>query len=337
MPASPPCTTGRTTRARPPMPTPSCARIAMRCCAPAMPMGTSTGCRATRRSTSPTSTASSGSISPAAPRSRASSPSGSTCAACRRATSAPSTQDMKAALERGLPIAIHASQAPPNVGRRRGLREARLARPQSAALPLHSGARHRCRDHGADQDAAELRDPFGVSPGRRRRSARRAAAHAQGRRRWSRCRSTPPRSRRPTCSRPCASPGTWASPGAARRPEGLPPVGFREVIEMATLNGAKALGPRRRHRLAHRRQARRHHPDPRQRHQRRAARQYRDHGRAVRHAGQRRHRPGGRPHRQAPRQARRLRRREGGRDAKASSLRIRTAAGGVLTPPTAGR
>ena len=34
-------------------------------------------------------------------------------------------------------------------GRRRGLRAARLARPQAARLPLHSGPRHRRRDHGA--------------------------------------------------------------------------------------------------------------------------------------------------------------------------------------------
>ena len=48
-PASPPCTTGRTTRARRRMPTPNCARTASRCCAPAMPTAMSTRCRATSR------------------------------------------------------------------------------------------------------------------------------------------------------------------------------------------------------------------------------------------------------------------------------------------------
>ena len=46
-PASRPYTTGRTTRARPPTPTPNCARTANRCCAPATPTATSTRCRAT--------------------------------------------------------------------------------------------------------------------------------------------------------------------------------------------------------------------------------------------------------------------------------------------------
>ena len=44
--------------------------------------------------------------------------------------------------------------------------------------------------------------------------------------------------------------------------EKMPPVGFPEVIEMATINGARALGLGGRHRIADARQARRHYSDP---------------------------------------------------------------------------
>ena len=92
--------------------------------------------------------------------------------------------------------------------------------------------------------------------------------------------------------------------------EPLPDVAFREVIEMATLNGAKALGiadttgsitvGKRADIIL----------DSRQRHQHRADRRHRGVGGAVGDAGQRRHRAGRRPHRQTRRQARGLRRRQ---------------------------
>jgi Cytosine deaminase and related metal-dependent hydrolases len=150
-------------------------------------------------------------------------------------------QDMTAAMERGLPVAIHASQAPPNCRRRRRLRETRMARPEAAHLPLHPGARHRRRDHGAHQDAVELCHPFGIPPRARRRSTRRAAAHAQGR-----------RGGLVVVRRELDRPAQHVRDHAFHLEHGHPVEGdanrgpacggFREVIEMATLNGAKALG-----------------------------------------------------------------------------------------------
>ncbi len=94
--------------------------------------------------------------------------------------------------------------------------------------------------------------------------------------------------------------------------ESLPPVGYREVIEMATLNGAKALGlgdvtgsltvGKRADIILIR--ANDINVAPLANIETTVVQ--------IRHAGERRHRPGRRPHREAPRQARRLRRGEGG-------------------------
>ena len=68
---------------------------------------------------------------------------GQSARAVGKAESTPAV-DMAAALERGLPVAIREPSAAQS-GRHRGLRKARMARPQAAHLPVHPGARGRRR------------------------------------------------------------------------------------------------------------------------------------------------------------------------------------------------
>ena len=108
-----------------------------RCCAPATPTVMSTRCRATRFSTSPISTASSGTSSLRARPSRGSSPSGSICAGCRKARSAPIIRTWP---RHGARPAGRDSCEPVTAEcrRRRGLREARIARPGAARSAITS-------------------------------------------------------------------------------------------------------------------------------------------------------------------------------------------------------
>ena len=183
MPASPPCTTGRTTRARPRMPTPSCAHIADSLLRARYAYGhidqmprdqalDFTDIDRVKRDYFAAGTAFEGLV---------------TFGVNLRGAVAKRGAHLPSRHGRGIGARpAGGDSCEPGTAecrRHRGLRKARLARPQAAHLPLHPGARHRRRDHGADQHAAELCDSLGVPPRARRRSARGAAAHAQGRRR----------------------------------------------------------------------------------------------------------------------------------------------------------
>jgi 5-methylthioadenosine/S-adenosylhomocysteine deaminase len=125
---------------------------------------------------------------------------------------------------------------------------------------------------------------------------------------------------------------TWnmCIPWKATDTEDMRPLGFVEAIEMATINGARALG------LAHAGQARRPDPDPRHRRQHRAARQHRDHGRSVGDTGKRRYRHGRWPDRQTRWPPDRYDVPAIVARAKESARRVREAAGGDLTPSADG-
>ena len=90
--------------------------------------------------------------------------------------------DMAGALERKLPIALHAAQTPPNWVDTEDFEKRGWLGPNLLLCHFVPATRHRRRTDGQDQDAALLGDAFRVPARPRRRSARGAAAHAQGRR-----------------------------------------------------------------------------------------------------------------------------------------------------------
>ena len=166
--------------------------------------------------------------------------------------------DMKASLERGLPVADSRQPGASQRRRRGGLRAARLARPQSAHLPLHSGPRHRCRDHGTDEDAAELCDAFGVSLRCGWRCARRSPTHAQG---WRPDLAVLRRhlDRAAQHVRDDAVHLEHGNPLAGHPVGGPVPGGIPRGHRNGDHQRCEGAGSRRRHRLAHRWQTRRHH------------------------------------------------------------------------------
>ena len=91
--------------------------------------------------------------------------------------------EMDAALSRGLPVAIHASQGADVADQRPRLRGTRLSRSVDAAVPLPAGGGRGPRGDGAHGHATELGDALGAAPRGRRRSTRRAAGDGGRRRR----------------------------------------------------------------------------------------------------------------------------------------------------------
>ena len=205
-------------------------------------------------------------------------------------------QDMAAAMERGLPVAIHASQAPPNVVDAADYEKRGWLGPK--LLICHYIP---ARDIDAET-MARTKTPLSFAThsefrlGTRRRSARRAAAHAQSRRRGL-----------VVVRRELDRPAQYVRDHAFHLEHGHPmegnanrgvargrfPRGDRDG-DAQRRQGARA---RRRDRFAHRRKACRCHPHPNERHQCGSARQHRDDRRSVGDAGERRYRAGGRPHR----------------------------------------
>ena len=218
MPASPPCTTGRTTRAPPRTPTPSCGRTGTRCCAPATPMGISTRCRAdqvldftdidrVQRDYFGGGTAFDGLVHL-----------GVNLRGLSQSEERTSIKEMDACNgTRACPSRSMQARRAPNVV------DAADYEKRGYLGPNFLICHYFRRAHRRSEAMARTSTPLSFAThsefrlGRSRRSTRGAAAACAGRRGF-RCRSTPPRSPRPICSRPCVSPGTWASRGRARQP-----------------------------------------------------------------------------------------------------------------------
>ena len=150
-------------------------------------------------------------------------------------------QDMKAAMERGLPIAIHASQTPPNVVdaqdyEKRGWLGPKLllchylpARDIDAEIMAHT------KTPLSFATMSEFR--LGLAGDPRVALLRMRKAGVLVSLSFDATSIAPPNMFETMRF-------TWnmGIPWKGTPTENLPPVGFREVIEMATINGAKALG-----------------------------------------------------------------------------------------------
>jgi cytosine/adenosine deaminase-related metal-dependent hydrolase len=129
-------------------------------------------------------------------------------------------QDMTAALERGLPVAIHASQAPPNVVDAADYEKRGWLGPK--LLICHYIP---ARDIDAEI-MARTKTPLSF------------ATHSEFRLGLA----GDPRAALLRMRKAGVVVSLSFDASSIAPPKGLPAVGFREVIEMATLNGAKALG-----------------------------------------------------------------------------------------------
>jgi 5-methylthioadenosine/S-adenosylhomocysteine deaminase len=150
-------------------------------------------------------------------------------------------QDMKAAIERGLPVAIHASQAPPNVvdaedyEKRGWLGPKLLVCHYIPARDIDAEILARTKTPLSFATHSEFR--LGVAGDPRAALLRMRKAGVLVSLSFDASSIAPPNMFETMRF-------TWnmGIPWRGTPTEGLPPVGFREVIEMATLNGAKALG-----------------------------------------------------------------------------------------------
>jgi cytosine/adenosine deaminase-related metal-dependent hydrolase len=149
--------------------------------------------------------------------------------------------DMKAAMERGLPVAIHASQAPPNVvdaedyERRGWLGPKLLVCHYIPARDIDAEILARTKTPLSFATHSEFR--LGVAGDPRVALLRMRKAGVLISLSFDATSIAPPNMFETMRF-------TWnmGIPWRGTPSEGLPAVGFREVIEMATLNGAKALG-----------------------------------------------------------------------------------------------
>jgi 5-methylthioadenosine/S-adenosylhomocysteine deaminase len=150
-------------------------------------------------------------------------------------------QDMKAAMERGLPVAIHASQAPPNVvdaedyERRGWLGPKLLICHYIPARDIDAEIMARTRTPLSFATLSEFR--LGLAGDPRVALLRMRKAGVLVSLSFDATSIAPPNMFETMRF-------TWnmGIPWRGTPSEGLPAVGFREVIEMATINGAKALG-----------------------------------------------------------------------------------------------
>jgi 5-methylthioadenosine/S-adenosylhomocysteine deaminase len=150
-------------------------------------------------------------------------------------------QDMQAAMERGLPVAIHASQAPPNVvdaedyERRGWLGPKLLICHYIPARDIDAEIMARTKTPLSFATLSEFR--LGLAGDPRVALLRMRKAGVTVSLSFDATSIAPPNMFETMRF-------TWnmGIPWKGTPSEGLPAVGFREVIEMATLNGAKALG-----------------------------------------------------------------------------------------------
>ena len=150
-------------------------------------------------------------------------------------------QDMKAAMERGLPVAIHASQAPPNTvdaedyEKRGWLGPKLLVCHYIPARDIDAEILARTKTPLSFATHSEFR--LGLAGDPRAALLRMRKAGVLVSLSFDASSIAPPNMFETMRF-------TWnmGIPWRGTPTEGLPPVGFREVIEMATLNGAKALG-----------------------------------------------------------------------------------------------
>jgi 5-methylthioadenosine/S-adenosylhomocysteine deaminase len=150
-------------------------------------------------------------------------------------------QDMKAAMDRGLPVAIHASQAPPNVvdaedyEKRGWLGPKLLVCHYIPARDIDAEILARTKTPLSFATHSEFR--LGVAGDPRGALLRMRKAGVLVSLSFDASSIAPPNMFETMRF-------TWnmGIPWRGTPTEGLPAVGFREVIEMATLNGAKALG-----------------------------------------------------------------------------------------------
>jgi 5-methylthioadenosine/S-adenosylhomocysteine deaminase len=150
-------------------------------------------------------------------------------------------QDMKAAVERGLPVAIHASQAPPNVvdaedyERRGWLGPKLLICHYIPARDIDAEIMARTKTPLSFATLSEFR--LGLAGDPRVALLRMRKAGVVVSLSFDATSIAPPNMFETMRF-------TWnmGIPWKGTPSEGLPAVGYREVIEMATLNGAKALG-----------------------------------------------------------------------------------------------
>jgi len=150
-------------------------------------------------------------------------------------------QDMKAAMERGLPVAIHASQAPPNTvdaedyERRGWLGPKLLVCHYIPARDIDAEILARTRTPLSFATLSEFR--LGLAGDPRVALLRMRKAGVVVSLSFDATSIAPPNMFETMRF-------TWnmGIPWKGTPSESLPPVGYRDVIEMATLNGAKALG-----------------------------------------------------------------------------------------------
>jgi cytosine/adenosine deaminase-related metal-dependent hydrolase len=150
-------------------------------------------------------------------------------------------EDMKQALARGLPIAIHASQAPPNVvdaedyEKRGWLGPKLLICHYIPARDIDAETMARTKTPLSFATHSEFR--LGLAGDARIALLRMRKAGVLVSLSFDATSIAPPNMFETMRF-------TWnmGIPWKGTPSEGLPPVGFREVIEMATINGAKALG-----------------------------------------------------------------------------------------------
>jgi 5-methylthioadenosine/S-adenosylhomocysteine deaminase len=150
-------------------------------------------------------------------------------------------QDMQAVMERGLPVAIHASQAPPNVvdaedyERRGWLGPKLLICHYIPARDIDAEIMARTKTPLSFATLSEFR--LGLAGDPRVALLRMRKAGVTVSLSFDATSIAPPNMFETMRF-------TWnmGIPWKGTPSEGLPAVGFREVIEMATLNGAKALG-----------------------------------------------------------------------------------------------
>jgi cytosine/adenosine deaminase-related metal-dependent hydrolase len=150
-------------------------------------------------------------------------------------------KDMAAALERSLPVAIHASQAPPNVVDMEDYERRGWAGPKLLvchyipARDIDAEIMARTKTPLSFATLSEFR--LGLAGDPRVALLRMRKAGVTVSLSFDATSIAPPNMFETMRF-------TWnmGIPWKGTPSEGLPPVGFREVIEMATLNGAKALG-----------------------------------------------------------------------------------------------
>jgi cytosine/adenosine deaminase-related metal-dependent hydrolase len=150
-------------------------------------------------------------------------------------------QDMAAAMERGLPVAIHASQAPPNVVDAADYEKRGWLGPKLLIchyIPARdSDAETMARTKTPLSFATHSEFRLGLAGDPRAALLRMRKAGVVVSLSFDASSIAPPNMFETMRF-------TWnmGIPWKGTPTEGLPAVGFREVIEMATLNGAKALG-----------------------------------------------------------------------------------------------